>query len=176
MLRMAATGEIDPYPTRPQMHHSNSHYVWKPTLTSHEPEQSSYDFQINNEQTSDMDADTLFKLPKHDTIIQTARSRLSSRQSDRSFHDQLQNELDHQANTLKRLHSRHRSSSVSNRPISIGLRGLASQQSSRPRSRSAGHFRTICEDPFLPPPPIKVSVTREKIQEGSSGRSHYAAY
>ena len=176
MLRMAATGEIDPYPTRPQTHHSNYHYVWKPTLTSHEPEQASYDFQINKEQTSDMDANTLFKLPKHDTVIQTAQSRLSSQQSDRSFHDRLQNELDHQANTLRRLQSRHRSSSLSNRPISTGLRGLPSQQSSRPRSRSAGHFRTICEDPFLPPPPVKVSATREKIQEGSSRRSHYAVH
>lgn len=173
MLRMAATGEIDPYPTRPQTHHSNYHYVWKPTLTSQEPEQLSYDFQINNGETSDMDANIPFKLPKHDTIIQTAQSRLSSRQSDRSFHEQLQNELDHQANTLRHLHSRHHSS-LSNRPISNGLK--ASQQNLRPRSRSAGHFRTICEDPFLPPPPIKVSATREKIQEGSTGRSRYAAH
>ena len=109
MLRMAATGEINPNPQ--QQPHSYTR-----NRIDEEVEAPAY---VTNSHSSDgkgdrylqdanefewSSSDLPFKLPEHDTIIHRSHSRLSSLQSgvhsSGSFHQRLQKELDQHANVL----------------------------------------------------------------------------
>ena len=135
MLRMAATGEIDPYPQQLKQS-SQKPKTHKSTTTS----------AVAEELMNNSPADPPFKLPKHDTII----PRMASRQiHQRSFHQRLQMELDNQADILTtRVGSstRPRSRSLTT-PQEMRYRPSSSRSTSRPRPFSAtGVYRTIRND------------------------------
>ena len=190
MLRMAATGEINPNPqqSRPNVYHRIREELEPPTdLPSNPGMEERHAQDVNEFECSS--ADLPFKLPEHDTVIRRSHSRLSSRQSGvqspASFHQQLQKELDKQANVLSsRLgtpysKSRQRAASVSGSTVytnSMGRqRPSSSHCHSRPRSRSAGAVRSFSREPHLsaPPPPVKVQVVKETLNpEGKHGGQH----
>lgn len=160
MLRMAAMGEIDPYPQQQQptdTYKSNFH-ANKPR---HSQSRETDAKEPLNEAKDLLEENTPFKLPKHDTIIQSAQSRTAeiSRQSQRSFHERLQMELD-QSETLTRNRQRSRSLTT---PPDKRSRPSSGRCTARPCS-AGGVYRTICNDSLYPPPPVRVTVSREKLQ------------
>lgn len=161
MLRMAATGEIDPYP---RLSTCQSEPL-SPTSIK-QPMDSSPSPQYIND-TSIADEASPFKLPEHDTIIRAAHSRLLSRQSERSFHERLQTELDHRVSpTASRLRTPATSKRHHSKSLSCNLRPV-SNRSSRPRSNSTGIQ-------LNPPPPVYVNITQEQLKDkGKQNRYHY---
>ena len=120
-----------------------------------------------------------FKFPEHDTVIKTARqlSSLASRQSSRAErlqHLQTMGEmglgmpqrnpgLEHVRVCPSREHPR--SASLSG-PMPTGN---FKSKSHRPRSRSANAPIRQKDAEQYPPPPVRVSVSKENIQVGKPG-------
>jgi hypothetical protein len=153
MLRMAATGEIDPYP------HSANRSQCKESSIQHE----NHSIQHANDIPADFEfpiENPPFKYPQHDTIVKTAHSRLASRQNQpqMSFHERLQNELNNDQASKRggTSNSRRRSKSISGQPSS-------SNGSRRPKSQSQGRDNPMAE-PGYPPPPVRVNVSREQLR------------
>ena len=176
MMRMAATGEIDPFQqksrnhTRP--HTSESQYVWNPVQRSSYPPHVERPTVFEQSQSVESRYDTPFKLPKHDTIIRSAHSRFSFREGNepqKNFHERLQNELD-QAEMKSSQHSsksRRNTASLQNRPNSADMiKRPFSHRGTRPRSRSDG-LQMTKEDHTLPPPPMRVTVRSGSHRPGS---------
>lgn len=129
-------------------------------------------------QDSDPQPSAPFKFPEHDTVVKTARqlSNLASRQSSRAgrhlqemgvplgnaYHDLTI------ATKGSRQHSRSASATGSNGPV---LMGNVRSKSHRPRSRSvnAPIGRKDNNMEGYPPPPVRVSVSKENIQTSKPG-------
>lgn len=198
MLRMVATGEINPYPQQsrpptqgriPEEQEPLSDQPINPSRGSRG------ESDLQEAQANEFDwpnADLPFKLPEHDTVIRRSHSRLSSRQSGgrlpASFHQRLQQELDKQSTVQSsRLSTpsskiRQRAASVSGAPISTEWAGRQRLSSSnhqcRPRSRSAGAIRnTSWEAQWnAPPPPVRVQVVREMLNSGGRHSGQHQRY
>lgn len=169
---MAATGEIDPYPSLGNNmivtdQNNSSVAAAAPMQTDITKQYSPQTESLSN--TAELNSP--FKLPEHDTIIRAAHTRLLSRQSEKSFHERLQTELEQHVNSAVVQQSRlqtpvnkRRQSflpPLEDRPIS--------NRSSRPRSRcSSGSNRQHCN---MPPPPVQVNIMQEKLQ--SKQNRHY---
>ena len=131
---------------------------------------------------------TAFKFPEHDTVIQTARqlANLASRQSSRgqrtrSFdmseaktHGFL-SEYGHQTQARplsQRLSSAHSQSrpqhSRSTSLSALSQTSTGSARYRRARSKSATGPHTQGNDSKYPPPPVRVSVTKEKLRDGAA--------
>ena len=184
MLRMAATGEIEANisQSRPNTRNSATQCLQRPDKMA-----SSTTFPQDFQQAEDTIAATQlrstlpFKVPEHDTIIRSAHSRLASSQGNRpgsAFHQTLQQELDQQTERLyshlrsRSTKGRPRSSSLASRPVSTDL------FSQHPLSRGRTYSWTtgLRNEPLLPPPPVKVRVTKKMLNttpSPSKTQDHY---
>ena len=196
MIRMAATGEFDGANSAQSKasDQTDVRYIWAPenSQTEHSDHYSYLlsddEFDFDHETQTDpthaaaaglQDAKPFqasFKFPEHDTVIKTARqlSSLASRQSSRAERlHHLQSEMAMpQRNAhpdpeyiVSRQHSR--SASLSG-PIPTGN---FKSKSHRPRSRSRSANVPVGRNDVrqYPPPPVRVSVSKENIQLGKPG-------
>lgn len=170
MLRMAATGEIDPSPQMKPKYEQGG----VPPTESKQPQPDdalSHTLPIAKDWEMEDRGNLPFKMPQHDTIIRSTHSRLSLRQGETSFHKRLQSEIDQQVDTMKlrpASRQRQRSSSFSEHPVPTYLtKRPSTSRRSRLRPNSAGSCG-IYQDPNLPPPPVSVSVSRERINRGNN--------
>ena len=120
-----------------------------------------------------------FKFPEHDTVIKTARqlSSLASRQSSRAERIYLiqngmtdvgashKNGYSELKNTQRMSRNHPRSTSLSG-PVPTGN---VKSSAHRPRSRSANAPVRQKDIDQYPPPPVKVSVSKDNIQVGKPG-------
>lgn len=196
---MTATGELDGANTHSQASEQDFRYVWAPghSQTGHSDHYSylqsdnEFDFDMQEEASREKPvvaglhdsepSPAPFKFPEHDTVIKTARqlSNLASRQSSRTerlHHFQDMSEMGMQQRNAyseprkargSRQHS-HSASFTGPAPT-----GNFKSNSYRPRSRSANVPVGRKDVEQYPPPPVRVSVSKENIQVGnpSSGRT-----
>ena len=197
MIRMAATGELEGANVHdPKASEQDFRYVWAPGNSQAQYSdhysylQSDDEFEFETQQDSNRanqfgaglqdpePPNAPFKFPEHDTVIKTARqlSNLASRQSSRAErHLQEISEMgmphrstysEPRATLGGRQHSRS-ASFTGNGPA---LTGNFKSKSHRTRSRSAnapiGHRDNVDQ---YPPPPVRVSVSKENIQMGKPG-------
>ena len=199
MIRMAATGEFDGASMRdPKASEQDFRYVWAPSNSQMEhsdhysylQSDDEFDFETYEEakkakqfaaglqDPEPPNAYTPFKFPEHDTVIKTARqlSNLASRQSSRAerhLHEMSEMGMPQRnayseprnAQRSSRQHSRS-ASFTGNGPVPTGNFG---NKSHRPRSRSANAPIGRKDMEQYPPPPVRVSVSKENIQASKPG-------
>lgn len=174
MLRMAATGEITSSSSQPCPNTSDSvnRFLQRPDKAANDTPLPRDPQQAEEMITAAQLSSTLpFKVPEHDTIIRGAHSRLASSQSSRpgsAFQQALQQELDQQAECLslqlksRSAKGRPRSSSLASRPLPTDIPFHHPPPRGRTHSWSTG-IPDVRNEPLLPPPPVKVRVTREVL-------------
>lgn len=198
MIRMASTGELEGASVRnPKASEQDFRYIWAPGNS--QAQYSDHYSYLQSDDEFDFDAhqdtnkanhlgaglqdpelpNTPFKFPEHDTVIKTARqlSNLASRQSSRAErHLQEMSEMGMpQRNAYPEprvtLGGRQHSRSASFAGNGPTLTGNFKSKSHRPRSRSAnvpiGRKGNSMEQ--YPPPPVRVSVSKENIQTSKPG-------
>ena len=198
MIRMSATGELEGTSVRdPKASEQDFRYIWAPGNSQAQYSDHYSYLQSDDEFDFDTHEDTKkanhfgaglqdpepqnapFKFPEHDTVIKTARqlSSLASRQSSRTErHLQGMSEMgipQRNAYSEPRVtqggRQHYRSASFAgNGPA---LTGNFKSKSYRPRSRSAnapvGRKDNNMEQ--YPPPPVRVSVSKENIHTSKPG-------
>lgn len=165
MLRMAASGEIDPYPQHLTTNSQSETQSAAAAGAASKNEENKPPSALSGchhymSHSGDIDGASPFRLPQHDTIIRDAHSRLMSRGSERSFHERLQTELDQEVNAASfRLNTparRNRSSSLV----------IDQQQQTQPIKRThSKSFSGVSATEPPPPPPVHVHVTQERLQD-----------
>ena len=183
MIKMAATGEFDGTNSAQSKtpEQGDFRYVWAPSNS--QPEQSDYHSYLQSDDEFDFEQiprgaglhdselpPAPFKFPEHDTVIKTARqlSSLASRQSSRAeriHHLQNMGEMgtSQQRNAYPEYRQHPRSASLCG-PVPTGN---FKSKSHRPRSRSANTPVGRRETEQYPPPPVKVSISKENIKVGT---------
>lgn len=194
---MAATGELEGMKA-PQQRASNKddfRYIWAPgnSQTDQAADYCSYlqcddDFDFDTMQYGgrrlggevaglhDSESPTdPFRFPEHDTVIKTARqlSSLASRQSSRAERMHYNQTIGDTGLLQRNAHYDSRSGSRQH-PRSLSLSGPVptgniKSTASRSRSRSANAKVGQKDTDQFPPPPVRVSVSKDNIQVGKPG-------